>query len=260
MDQIELFNIRIHNVDMSEAVERIRAWAIAKKRAFVVTPNVDHVVKLRSDPEFLEIYRKADLVLADGMPLVWVSKLAGKPLKEKVSGSDLFLELCEDAEKNGLSIFLLGSASKEIVEATAARLKEKHPGLKIAGAYSPSFGFEKRPEENEAIENMINAAKPDMLFVGVGAPKQEKWISAHGSRIEAGVALGVGASFDFVAGSVKRAPVWMQRSGLEWLFRVIMEPKRMFKRYFIDDFAFFGMTLKELAKSRKKPPRKKPPR
>jgi exopolysaccharide biosynthesis WecB/TagA/CpsF family protein len=250
MESINLFNITIHNLTMAEAVAQIGAWVRERKRTFVVTPNVDHVVKLQSDPEFLDLYRQAGMAIADGMPVVWASRLVKQPLKERVTGADLFIELCREAAEQGYSVFLLGSASQEIIENTAANLKERFPALRIVGSHSPSFGFEKRDAENEAILAMVKAARPDILFVGVGAPKQEKWIGRFMERLDVPVCLGVGASFDFVAGSVKRAPVWMQKTGLEWFYRFIKEPKRMFKRYFIDDMAFFGLVLKEMRRQR----------
>lgn len=250
MERIELFGIGIDNVDMAGAVAAVRSFVEGRACAYVVTPNVDHLVKLRSDPEFRGIYADAGLVIADGMPLVWASKLAGKPLKGRVAGSDLFVELCAEAARTGMSVFMLGSASQDIIEAAARELEARYPGIRIVGKHSPSFGFEKRDQENEAIISMIRAARPDILFVGVGAPKQEKWIYRFRERLGVPVALGIGASFDFVAGSVKRAPLWMQKTGLEWFYRFIKEPRRMFKRYFVDDMAFLGMALEEIKRSR----------
>ena len=248
MEQIDLFNIKIHNVTMDEAVSQIRTWVQSGQGSYVVTPNVDHIVKLQNDLEFQEIYREAGLVIADGMPLVWVSRWAQKGLKDRVTGADLFLEVCADAELHGMTVYLLGAASQEIIEATSSNLKLRYPCLKIVGSHSPSFGFENKEEENEVILGRILKAKPDILFVGVGAPKQEKWIGRFQDRLGGTVSLGVGAAFDFVAGSVKRAPVWMRKTGLEWFFRFLKEPRRMFKRYFIDDFVFFKLALKELWK------------
>lgn len=251
MEQIELFGITIHNVTLEETVNRVRELVQAKGKAFVVTPNVDHVVKLQTDAAFLELYKAADLSIPDGMPLVWTSKLAKKPLKGRVTGADLFPAVCADAARTGMTVFLLGSASQDIIETTKAKLLGKNPGLKIVGAHSPSFGFEKREEENNALIQMINEAKPDILFVGVGAPKQEKWIYTFRDRLNVPVSLGVGAAFDFVAGNVKRAPKWMQSVGLEWFYRFLSEPKRMFKRYFIDDFVFLKLALREISAGRK---------
>lgn len=250
MESITMFGTRIDNVAMDEALDEIESLVRSGAGAYVVTPNVDHVVKLQSDPEFREVYRHAGLVLPDGMPLVWVSRLAGKPLKERVTGSDLFIRLCARAAERGMSVFLLGAASSDIVETAAQNLIRMFPGLDVAGTCSPSFGFEKNEAEDRAIVRMIQEAAPDILFVGVGAPKQEKWIFRHRAELGPVVALGVGASFDFVAGSVKRAPRWVQKSGFEWLYRVLKEPRRLFKRYFVDDLPFIGLAVNEILKSR----------
>ncbi len=165
---------------------------------------------------------------------------------EKISGADLLPEICRKAEKEQCRIFLLGSASQQIIEKTASNLMLKFPHLKIVGMLSPTIGFEKKEEENKRIIEEINKSKADILFVGVGAPKQEKWIHKHKDNLQVGVALGIGAAFDFIAGNVKRAPLWMQKNGLEWLYRFLQEPTRLFKRYFIDDMYFFILLIKEV--------------
>ncbi|WP_297133962.1 WecB/TagA/CpsF family glycosyltransferase [Terrisporobacter sp.] len=245
MYRIELFNIGIDNVTMYESIDVIDRLVIENKNAYVVTPNVDHIVKVQKDPEFMRIYKEADLVLADGIPVVWASKLLKKGLSEKVSGSDLFPLLCERASQKGYKVFLLG-AREGVAKRAADELISKYPGLDVVGTYSPKFGFEKDEKENNKIIEMLQNAKPDILFVGVGAPKQEKWIYNNKDKINVPVSLGIGASFDFVAGSVKRAPLWMQKSGLEWFYRFLQEPKRMFRRYFIEDIKFLGLIIKEL--------------
>ena len=246
MNRIRLMNIEIDNVTIKEAIEATEILINKGENSFIVTPNVDHIVKVQEDIEFKEIYDKADLVLADGMPLIWVSKLLRKSLKEKVSGSDLFPLLCKMCEGKGYSVFLLGSASQEIIETTAQNLNNLFPKLKIVGKLSPSFGFEKKENETKDIIEKIKSVKPDILFVGVGAPKQEKWIYKYKNDYMVPVSIGIGASFDFIAGTVKRAPKWMQNLGLEWFYRFLQEPKRMFRRYFIDDSKFFKLILKEV--------------
>ena len=245
--KIKLFDILIDNFTMNEAVSRVDQLIQQRGSAYVVTPNVDHIVKLQHDIVFKEIYKNAAMVIADGMPLIWASRLLGKPLRERVTGADLFPKVCELAANKRYSIFLLG-ANEGVAAGAAVKLRQAFPGLDICGTYSPSYGFEKNEAENAAIISMLHAAGPDILFVGVGAPKQEKWIYQYRSQHAIPLSLGVGASFDFVAGSVKRAPVWMQTSGLEWFFRFLMEPRRLFKRYFVDGFAFFALTVKEWRK------------
>ena len=160
------------------------------------------------------------------------------------AGAGVDLDLVADIDEQWYRQLVTG--------AYAGRLKEQFPRLKIVGAHSPSFGFEKNDRENEEIIQAVQAAKPDILFVGVGAPKQEKWIARFQPRLGNCVSLGVGAAFDFVAGSVKRAPGWMRKTGLEWFFRFLKEPRRMFKRYFVDDFIYFRLALEEIKKSKKK--------
>jgi len=244
--QITLFDIRIDNVTLEEACNRILTFVEnGEMHKYVVTPNVDHIIKIQKDKEFHQIYKNASLVLADGMPLVWAAKLLKKPLKEKVSGSDLFPALCEKAAHRNMRMFFLGG-QEGVAQKAAEVLKNKFPEINIVGIYSPSFGFEKDEVENRKIINMINDTKPDILFVGLGAPKQEKWIYHHLNEINVPVSLGIGASFDFVAGTKKRAPVWMQKAGLEWFWRFCLEPRRLFKRYFIEDTKFIYLVFREL--------------
>lgn len=243
-----MFSIGIDNVNLIEAGTKVIEMAKNKDtQSFVVTPNVDHIMKLRNDKEFKIIYERATLILADGQPLLWAAKFLKKPLKEKVSGSDLFPLVCEMAAKEGLKVFLLG-AQEGVALTAATRLTKKYTGLNVVGVYSPPFGFEKIKEENEKIITLLREAQPDILFVGLGAPKQEKWIYRHINAIKVPVSLGIGASFDFEAGTIKRAPHWMQKNGLEWFWRFCQEPKRLFKRYFIEDSKFFLLLLLEKVK------------
>ncbi|EOU1110678.1 WecB/TagA/CpsF family glycosyltransferase [Clostridium perfringens] len=235
MSRMNFLNTEIDNLTMNEALDRAEELIIKKKPSYVVTPNVDHIVKLEDDKEFQDVYKNADLILTDGMPLIWISKIKGNQIKEKISGSDFFPKLCERASEKGYSLFLLGAA--EGVAAKAAKnLKEKYNGLNIVGTYSPSYGFEKKDDEIKMIIEMVNKAKPDILAVGLGAPKQEKFLHKYRNDLNVPISLAIGASIDFEAGNINRAPKWMQNCGLEWFYRLCKEPKRMFKRYIIDDF------------------------
>jgi glycosyltransferase, WecB/TagA/CpsF family len=228
---------------MDESIDYIDKLIKRKKNSYVVTPNVDHIVKLENDSEFLEVYNNADLVLTDGMPLVWISKFLKTPIKEKVSGSDLFPKVCKLADEKGYSIFLLGAAEGIAIKA-AENLKNKYKNLNIVGTFSPSYGFEKSKSEIEEIIKKVNEAKPDILAVGLGAPKQEKFIYKYKNKLNVPISLAIGASIDFEAGNIERAPKWMQKSGLEWFYRFLKEPKRMFKRYFIDDLKIIKVLIK----------------
>lgn|GEM_PF-115473 len=243
--EIQMFQIRIDNLTFEEAGERISRMIEERSAGYVVTPNVDHIIKLQKDQEFRQVYDKADLVLTDGMPLVWASRMLGKKIKEKISGSDLLPYLCELAARKGYRIFLLG-AGPGIAATAAERLVERYPGLQIAGTYSPSYGFEHNEEENRKIVEMLSQSNTDILFVGVGAPKQEKWIFQHYKSYNIPVSIGVGAAFDFESGHIKRAPKLFQRIGMEWFWRFCQEPRRLFRRYFIDDVQFVWLLIKEI--------------
>lgn len=243
MSRIKFLNTEVDNLTMEESINEIEKLVNKKNPSYVVTPNVDHIVKLENDEEFKKVYKEADLILTDGMPLIWISKLKKTPIKEKVSGSDLFPRVCEMAAKKGYKVFLLGAAEGIAVKA-AENLKNKYEGLDIVGTYSPSYGFEKNNEEIEKIIDIINKAKPDILAVGLGAPKQEKFLYKYRKILNVPISLAIGASIDFEAGNIDRAPKWMQKLGLEWFYRLCKEPKRMYKRYLVDDLKIIKLALK----------------
>lgn len=243
MGRIKFLNTEVDNITMGEAIEQIDKLIINRRPSYVVTPNVDHIVKLESDDEFKEVYREADLILTDGQPLIWISKLLRNPIVEKVSGSDLFPKVCELASKKGYKVFLLGAA-EGVAKIAAEKLSAKYKGLNVVGTYSPPFGFEKDESEIKKIIEMINEVKPDILAVGLGAPKQEKFLRNFRKELDVPVSLAIGASIDFEAGNIKRCPIWMQKSGLEWFYRLMKEPRRMFKRYIIDDMMIFKIYFK----------------
>ncbi len=239
----KFMNICLDDITFEEAVRQIGVLACTEGRHYVVTPNVDHVVKIEKDLEFRKIYEDADLILTDGTPLMWIAESLGCPIREKIPGADMLPKVCEMAAKEGLTVFLFGAA--EGVAKTAKRkLIQKYPGLKIVGAYSPPMGFERNEEEVEKAIRMINQKRPQILVVGLGAPKQEKFIYRYREKMNFHVALPFGAAIDFEAGMVKRAPLWMRRLGLEWLFRFFQEPGRLFRRYFIDDMKIFWLAWK----------------
>lgn len=183
------------------------------------------------------------MVLVDGKPLIWISKMHKKPVKAKISGSDLVPLLCKDAAEKGHTIFIIGGKDG-IADKAKARLEKKYPGIKIVGTYAPPFGFEKNESELNKINKMISDKKPDLLIACFGCPKQEKWIYENYQKYDAKVSICAGATVDFLAGNVNRAPRWMSEHGLEWFYRFLQEPKRMFKRYFVDDVKILGLILK----------------
>ncbi|MCI6677105.1 MAG: WecB/TagA/CpsF family glycosyltransferase [Clostridiales bacterium] len=250
MARIKFMNIEIDNLTMEEALKEIDKMIQRKKPAYVVTPNVDHIVQLETNKELQAVYKNADLIITDGKPLVWISKFYGNPIKEKISGSDLFPLLCEMSTQKGYKMFFLGAAEGVAAKA-AENLIKKYPGLNVVGTYSPPYGFEKDDNEINKIIQMIHRAKPEILIVGLGCPKQEKFMYQYYNKLNVPISLGLGASFDFEAGKVKRAPKWMSRYGFEWLFRITQDPKRMFKRYIIDDTRIFGLVFKYKKDSKK---------
>lgn len=243
MSRMKFMNTEIDNLTMKETIDEIDKLIKEDKNAYVVTPNVDHIVKLETDKELQEVYKDADLILTDGKPLLWISKFYKTPIKEKISGSDLFPLLCKMAAEKGYNMFFLG-AGEGVANKAAQNLTNKFPKLNIVGTYSPPFGFEKDKKEIEKIINMVNKANTQILIVGLGCPKQEKFIHKYRKELNVPISLGLGASLDFEAGNIKRAPKWMSDNGLEWLYRLSKEPKRMFKRYIVDDVKIFKLMFK----------------
>jgi exopolysaccharide biosynthesis WecB/TagA/CpsF family protein len=247
--RMKFLNTYIDNVTMNEAVSEIDKIVNNKGYHYVVTPNVDHIIKLENDTEFKKVYENADLILTDGKPLIWISRILKTPIKEKVSGSDLFPRICELAAKKKYKLFLLGAA-EGVAEKAANNLMSRYKGLDVVGTFSPDYGFENDSKKINEIINIINKFKPDILAVGFGAPKQEKFIYKYKDSLKVPISLAIGASIDFEAGNVKRAPIWMQNFGLEWFYRFLKEPRRMFKRYFVDDFKIIRLIWKYKPDSR----------
>lgn len=231
--RVKFLNIYVDNLTMDEAVKEIDKLICKKNHSYVVTPNMDHIVLIEKDTLFKEVYNHADLILTDGKPLIWISKINGTQIKEKVSGSDLFPCICELAAKNGYKIFILGAA-EGVADKAAKNLTMKFPGLNIVATYSPPMGFETDENLIQNIIDMINKAETDILAVALGSPKGEKFIYKIKEMINASLSISIGATIDFEAGNIKRAPKWMSDHGLEWLYRVTQEPKRLIKRYWND--------------------------
>jgi len=212
---------------------------------YVVTPNVDHICLLQHDTTFQEVYRDAFLAIPDSTPLMWASRLLGKTLREKISGSDLIYSLSEHAAKRGHRVFFLGGVDQSVAEDTAGRLKALYPELTISGAYSPPFGFDKDPSKVAEIEETLRAAAPDICFTALGAPRQDYWNSRVCETCRIPVMLGVGGAFDFVTGRKRRASPILQKAGLEWAWRLCLEPRRLWRRYLVRDSYFFWLLFVE---------------
>lgn len=237
-------NTQVDNLTMDETLGKINSIIESgAKGEYVVTPNVDHIVQLETDKELRDVYNNAALILTDGKPLIWISHWYHTPIKEKISGSDLFPKVCDLAARKGYKMFFLGAA-EGVAQKAAENLSKKYSGLQVVGTYSPPMGFEKDKAEIDKIVKMIQASQPEILIVGLGCPKQEKFMYHYCKVLGVPLSFGLGASFDFEAGNIKRAPKWMADHGLEWLFRITQDPKRMAKRYLLDDRKIIGIAIK----------------
>ena len=239
---ITMMGCRIDNLSMEETLVRIEEFIRSGQPHQHVVVNVDQLVKASRDPDLRRIVNDCALVNADGMPVVWASRLLGKPLKERVAGIDLFEALMRRAGEKGWRVFLLG-AREEVVAAVADTYRRRYPELTIAGWRN---GYWTDAEEAQVAEQ-VRASGADLLFVAISSPKKEQFLGRWQAEMKIPFAMGVGGTFDVAIGRVRRAPRWMQRAGLEWFYRFLQEPRRMFRRYFIDDMAFVWLFIKETA-------------
>ena len=243
MEKQPLLNTYVNNVSMAEALDKICQLILMRKKSYTVAVNVDVIMKMEKDLELRKITDEADLTLVDGKPLVWIARWHKNPVKAKISGSDLVPELCKVASKRGYSIFIIGGKDG-IAEKAKHNLEKELEDIKIVGTYAPPIGFEKDEKELQKINSMISNVHPDILIACFGCPKQEKWIYENYMKYDATVSISAGATVDFLAGNVNRAPRWMCDHGLEWVYRLFQEPKRLFKRYLVDDVKIIGLIWK----------------
>jgi len=234
---VRIGQIGLHRVNLSSTLEQISRFVEEKGPHHVVTVNLQFLSTAAKNRTFAEVVNNADLVVADGMPLIWLSRLLGTPLPQRVTGHDLLHQCAALASQKGLTLFFLG-ATPSATEGATRRLQEMYPGLKIAGSYQGSFspaGYGLSESDERGALDAIERCRPDFLFVALGCPKQELWIYRHRQDIQAPVCIGIGGVLDVLAGRLKRAPLWMQRMGLEWLYRLQQEPGRLWKRYLTQD-------------------------
>ena len=243
MEKQPLLNTYVNNVSMDETVHAIEDMIATNKKSYVVAINADVVMKIENDEYLKKVVDEADMVLVDGQPLVWISKWHKRPIKARISGSDLVPELCKVAATKGYSIFIIGGKDG-IAERAKDNLEKEHRDIKIVGTYAPPFGFEKDITELEKINKMISTAHPDLLIACFGCPKQEKWIYENYKNYDAKISICAGATVDFIAGNLKRAAKWMSNHGLGWLYRVTQDPQRLLKRYLVDDVKIIGLIRK----------------
>lgn len=240
MNKCKILNVEIENISREELLNQLR-------KGVLITPNVDHLVKLQKDREFYDVYQKAEWVICDSKILYFLSKLLKNPLPEAIPGSSFFTAYYQyHKDDPDCRIFLLGAA-EGIAEKAKENINSKVGREIVVGAHSPSYGFEKNEAECEELIRIVNESGANVVLVGVGAPKQEKWIMKYRDRMPGvDIFMALGATIDFEAGTLKRAPKIWQKCGMEWLYRVIKEPKRLFKRYFVDDIKFFYYFTKQL--------------
>ncbi len=240
MKRVPLGRVYAHSVTSAEALEQVKRLIAEGNGGYIVTPNVDHVVQAEHSDALVAAYQMADLSLVDGQPLVWLSRIINDPFPEKISGSDFVPLLIERAASERWRVFLLGA--QEGVGADAAKvLCSKHPDLRIVGIESPAFGFEQDPQHCERILQSIAEARADIVVVALGCPKQELLMHRWKTALAPAIAIGSGAALDFIAGNVKRAPPWMSRNGLEWLYRLIRQPRALAYRYLVRDPQILGI-------------------
>jgi N-acetylglucosaminyldiphosphoundecaprenol N-acetyl-beta-D-mannosaminyltransferase len=236
--RVDVLGVGVSAITMSQAVDQIAAWIGDRSQHYVTVTGVHGVMESQRDAELLEIHNASGLTTPDGMPLVWCCRRAGLGFVERVYGPDLMLAVLERGLDEGWRSYLYGGAPG-VPDQLAARLRDRFAGIEVAGVHSPPFG-ELSPDDDAAIVEAINAARPDIVWVGLSTPKQERWMAAHVGRIEAPVLVGVGAAFDFHAGTARQAPPWLQRSGLEWAYRLAREPRRLWRRYLRNNPAFLA--------------------
>jgi len=234
----------VDNVSMSETLDLIESFIAQGKPHLIVTANVDHLMLLEKNEAFRAAYARADLITCDSIPLKWALSILGRPIKERVAGADLIGPLCARAAQRGIKLFFLGAAPGVAAKAKEV-LERRYPGLNIVGTYAPPvMPLQELLRDQESIRR-VREARPDVLLVAFGAPKQEIWLDAMRDDLGVPVGIGVGAAFDFAAGVIKRAPAWVQNAGLEWLWRLLQEPRRLWRRYFLMDARFVFFVIKE---------------
>jgi N-acetylglucosaminyldiphosphoundecaprenol N-acetyl-beta-D-mannosaminyltransferase len=238
--RIEIMGCYIDNLSMEETLEKIEGFVDSGKPHQHVVVNVDKLVKASKDPQLRRIINACELINVDGMPVVWASRLLGKRLKARVAGIDLFEALIERSAQKGLRVFLLGGR-EEVVRGVKDLYERRWPALQVVGYRNGYWN----PDEEAQVVRAIAESRPHLLFVAISSPIKEQFLGKYQAEMKVPFAMGVGGTFDVVAGKVKRAPLWMQRSGLEWFYRFLQEPKRLFRRYFVEDMRFFWLLLKE---------------
>lgn len=247
--EYDVLGVRFAALQIPDVIRQAEAWIAARDGAHTVTvSNVHSVMESRHNPRFREALNGADLNVPDGMPIIWLGRRHGYALPRRVYGPDLFLEFCRDTQGKDYRHYFYGS-TPEVVTALIGRMQKAFPGFQVAGHYEPPFRALSEEEDRKAVE-AINKAAPDVLWVGLGCPKQELWMEAHRPRLMAPVIVGVGQAFNIHAGMLRQAPKWMREHGLEWLFRLLLEPRRLWRRYLVYNTQFLCGLLAEFVRTK----------
>ncbi len=243
--RVNILGVAVSAIDMDAATATLERWIATGRRDYVCITGVHGVMESWRDPTLRHVHNDAGMVTPDGMPLVWMANRLGYPAVRRVYGPDLMRRMSAVSAARGYRNFYFGGRPG-VAERLAARLRSTHPGLEVVGTMSPPFGTIP-PEQDEAIVAAINRTRPDIVWVGLSTPKQERWMAAHAGRVTAAAMIGVGAAFDFLSGEKAQAPAWMQRNGLEWLFRMACEPRRLAMRYLRNNPAFILLAARQFA-------------
>jgi N-acetylglucosaminyldiphosphoundecaprenol N-acetyl-beta-D-mannosaminyltransferase len=248
-NNVRIGDVRIDDVTFDGALDAVEALITARKGGMVFTPNIDHIVLAEEDVRLHAAYEDVDLSLVDGTPVLWAARLLGHPLPEKISGSDLCMPLLRRAAIRGWRVYFLGGPPG-VGEKAAELVRAELPSIQIVGVDAPFVNLEKDDPRHPDVVARIVAAKPDVVLVAFGCPKQEVFIHRVSQAIAPAVALGIGAGLDFIAGTVARAPSWISKVGLEWAYRLAREPRRLWRRYLVRDPKFLLILLREMRRSR----------
>jgi len=244
-DTVKILGTYISKLNLDETVNVFKSTITKNKKIRICVTPVNCLLWANKSAHLQKVYNSAELCTADGVPLIWASRLLGSPIRGRVTGLDLLPRFAEVAAKENYTFFFLG-AKDGVAKQLSEVLKKKFPGLTITGIYSPPFAERFSEEENYEMIKLINKAKPNVLWVSLTAPKQDYWIFEHLDKLDVNIAIGVGAAFDVVAGNIPRSPVWMQKMGLEWFYRLIREPGRLYRRYLIEAPLFIPMLIKQI--------------
>lgn len=247
-EKVNILNVNVNTGNKGSILNEASRLVDNNKKFYICTINAYLAVKANEDRELLKILNNAEIVIPDGMPMVWYSKLSGKPIPGRISGYEFFYDFSKIANKSNYSYFFFGGTNDMVLGGVRNRLEKEFANVEVKGLLCPPFMDTFPDEFDDYVISTINKCKPDILWVGLSAPKQEKWIYKNIDRLDIKMAFGIGAAFNFYANMVRRAPLWMQKAGLEWLFRMFAEPKRLFKKYMVNNTKFIGLVIKDFFK------------